>query len=119
VAINLVSVNSSRPIEWIRQAAGRINQALTWINQKNSRTNVSGTYTVQDEDFYLGLQSGAFTVTLSGAIEGRQLVIKDEAGDAGTNTKTISGTVDGGSTTITTNYGSLHLISDGTNWFTI
>ena len=55
--------------------------------------------------------------------EGRVRTIKDEAGNASSGTITIdpasSQTIDGQATkTITTDYGSVELISDRANWFT-
>ena len=53
---------------------------------------------------------------------GQIQIVKDEAGAAGSHTITItpaSGTIDGAaSKTITTNYGSLKVYSNGSNYFT-
>ncbi len=65
------------------------------------------------------------TVTLPTAqmVVGRIYIIKDESGGAGTNNITV-GTegaekIDGADTkVINSNYGSIRLYSDGTNWFT-
>jgi len=59
-------------------------------------------------------------VTLPTATEGRELVIKDEAGAAGANNITIVGTVDTtvNPTAISANFGVYRIYSDGTNWFT-
>jgi len=69
---------------------------------------------------------GAFTVTLpaTSGLEGRVLWFKDEKGEAGTNTLTLSCSnaeaMDGQTTqVINTNYGSLTVICDGSNWFII
>lgn len=56
----------------------------------------TATYTVQDEDYYLGvIYAGAVTITLpSSPNSGRVLVVKDETGNASSNPITVSGTVD-------------------------
>lgn len=119
MAFNSVPVVTSKINSWVREAANAINLVIAWVNQINSRTEVTGTYTIADSDHYLAVQGG-YTVTLSGPLEGRRVVVKDEAGTAGSSTITVAGTIDGATNkTITTNYGSLHLISDGTNWFII
>jgi hypothetical protein len=68
--------------------------------------------------------ASARTITISTAdiIAGRQFVIKDESGAAGTNNITIdtegSEKIDGVDTVvISTNYGSVNIYSDGTNLF--
>lgn len=66
-------------------------------------------------------RSGAVNVTLPAQVSGRSVTIKDKSGAAASNNITVtpaSGTIDGSSTKlINTNYGSLTLVSDGTNWF--
>jgi hypothetical protein len=54
------------------------------------------TYTVQDNDFYIGVDyAGPVTINLPvSANSGRMLIIKDEDGDAETNPITVLGTVD-------------------------
>lgn len=68
----------------------------------------------------------ARTITLltADADNGRVITVKDESGAAGTNNITIategSETIDGAATSvISTNYGSVTVYSDGTNWFVI
>ena len=61
-------------------------------------------------------------MTLPSAVTNAAIVFKDSAGTAATNNVTInradSATIDGAtSQTISSNYGSMKLISDGTNWF--
>ena len=106
-------------MNWIRQAATRLNQAITWINHQTNRTEVSSNYTLLNSDTYLAVQ-GSYTVTLSGPEKARKIIIKDEAGNAGTSPITVVGTIDGTTNySINTDYGSLMLISDGNNWFVI
>ena len=71
---------------------------------------------------YLINTGTAVTVTLPSAVTNAAIVFKDSAGTAATNNITInradSATIDGAtSQTISSNYGSMKLISDGTNWF--
>jgi uncharacterized protein involved in propanediol utilization len=68
--------------------------------------------------------AGGFTVTMPTALynEGRMVAVKNSS--SSTNTITIDGkdseTIDGAAnTTIITGYGSVTLVSDGTNWLTL
>lgn len=71
--------------------------------------------------------AGAKTLTINSALIAQMdefgfIVVKDEAGDAGTNNLTIatqgSETIDGAATkVISANYGSVMLYGDGTNLF--
>jgi len=91
------------------------------------RKTTASNYTVLTSDFYVGVTStaAARTITLplaSSAEDGKIYIIKDESGGASTNNITINGngaeTIDGGSVTISTDYGSIKVICDGANWFT-
>lgn len=98
-------------------------------SQTVKRTAVgTGAYTILTTDYYLGKTSitgGGDTITLPSAVTvgaGKIYIIKDESGAAGTNNITIDGdgteTIDGTTTrVINTNYGSMNIISDGTNWY--
>lgn len=95
---------------------------------KRKTTSVTTTYTMDsgstpDDILYCNTSGGAFTVTLPAVTDGRVIVIKDKGGSAGSNVITItpaSGNIDGsGSAAISTNYGSLTLSCDGTNWWII
>ena len=71
---------------------------------------------------YLINTGTAVTVTLPSAVTNAAIIFKDSAGTAATNNITInradSATIDGAtSQAISSNYGSMKLISDGTNWF--
>jgi hypothetical protein len=70
--------------------------------------------------------SVARTVTLSTSdtVDGRVIIVKDASGAAGTNSITIdtqgAELIDGAtSTAISSNFGVIRLVSNGTNWFTI
>jgi len=94
-----------------------------------SRTaSAAGNYTVLTTDMIVGktgITGGGDTVTLPAAATaavGRLYVIKDESGTAATNNITIDGngaeTIDGSTTVaINTNYGSVSLYTDASNWF--
>ena len=71
---------------------------------------------------YLINTGTAVTVTLPSAVTNAAIVFKDSTGTAATNNVTInradSATIDGAtSQAISSNYGSMKLISAGTNWF--
>ena len=66
--------------------------------------------------------AAALTLLTAQAVNGRTIVVKDAGGLAGTNNITIDTeggeTIDGAATAvITSNYTSLSLYSDGTDWF--
>ena len=92
------------------------------------RTSTAGNYTILVSDYYVGVTStaAARTITLplaTAAGEGKVYIIKDESGGAGTNNILIQGqggdNVDGATVSITSNYGSIRVICDGGDWFTI
>jgi len=92
----------------------------------SSRTPSATDVTSSAERFIAITNTGsARTVTLATAdvIDGIHITINDESGAAGTNNITIategSETIDGASTaTISSNYGSVSVYCNGTNWFT-
>ena len=88
----------------------------------------SATYDLLVTDYILNVtytSTGAVTsLTLPTAqvVKGRIVIIKDSGGTAGTNNITIdtegAETIDGAATAvISSNYTSINLYSDGTNWF--
>ena len=95
---------------------------------KLNRTATATTYTALVTDHYIGVTStaSARTINLPAAATagaGKTYIIKDESGAAGTNNITVDGnaseTIDGAATkAISTNYGVLRVICDGSNWFT-
>jgi|TARA_R110000751_G_scaffold79991_1_gene161216 hypothetical protein len=71
---------------------------------------------------YLINTGTAVTVTLPAVSSNAAIIFKDSAGTAATNNITINragtATIDGAtSQTVGSNYGSMKLISDGTDWF--
>jgi len=96
--------------------------------QGASISTVTTTYQVLDSDSVVltDSTSAAFTVTLPNPRLGYTLMIKDSTGQAATHNITLntlaSAKIDGassGTPKITTNYGSYHLVSNGTDWFTV
>ena len=101
--------------------AGQILGFKTDVQSTATSANSNGSTIILVTD-----TSSAWTVTLDSddAVEGKVIVVKDASGLAGTNNITIdtegAELIDGaGSTSIATNYGTVRLMSDGTNWFTI
>lgn len=82
-----------------------------------------------NQDFYIGVTdtSSPITITLPAIniIKNQSFIIKDESGAAGTNNISVvvadgTTTIDGLTTyPINTNYGSIAVIYDGTNYFTM
>ncbi|MCP3684644.1 MAG: hypothetical protein GY861_18410 [bacterium] len=84
----------------------------------------SGAYTILANDYAIAYTSSGGTVTVNDAqcTEGRNFLLKDESGTAGSNNITIDpegGTTIDGSTTavLSTNYSAVQFYCDGSNWF--
>jgi len=96
---------------------------------RNITTINSATYSLVNGDDILNVtytSTGPTTITLpsSQVASGRTIVIKDASGNAGANNITIntegSETIDGSETlTISSDYGSVTIYSDGVNWLII
>ena len=81
----------------------------------------TATYTALGTDYFLCvLTNGLVTITLPTGILGTVYIIKDCFGDAVNNPITIQGTggetIDGGTATVNTNFGSITVIFDGAEW---
>jgi len=95
--------------------------------QRVKVTPVSSDYTVEEGDYIVAVDtsSSAVTVTIPTALvkkTGYVLIIDDQGGNAGSNNITVatagSEKIDGAaSATISTNYASIALYSDGSNWY--
>lgn len=91
------------------------------------RESVSNNFSVQTDDYLIGVDSSsnAVTVTLpaASAVANKKFIIKDEGGAAETYNiivDSVSGNIDGSSSiTISINYTSVTVYSDGTNYFLI
>ena len=119
MAINNIPVFTSVLPLWIRTTATAINQLIRLNNGIYSVKPITTTYTLGDNVTLINA-TGAITITLAGQFAGRRLTIKDVAGTAGSSNITVSGTIDGSaSKIISTNYGSLNLYSDGTQWWEV
>lgn len=103
---------------WLKYSAADKKFVFDEINPyevvHNTTEVTTSTYTVQDTDYYIGVNySGPVTITLpASASSGRLLVIKDEDGDAETNPITVLGTVDNdpGGFVIQLNNGAIQMI---------
>ena len=91
-----------------------------------SYSHVGSSRNTTDADNIMGISSddGAITITLDTdhVVAGKTFIIKDQDGNAASNNITIdteaSETIDGAADyTISTNYTSISIYSDGTNWF--
>lgn len=104
------------------------------LHNRITVNNAASPYSPPDSAQYIGVLSstGAVTVVLpttaSGAVEGRQIIIKDEDGSAAANNITISGglgQIDNlASIVLTSNFSSITLVCNGltgasTRWFIV
>jgi hypothetical protein len=81
----------------------------------------TATYTALPTDYFLCVLTNApVTITLPTGVLGTVYIVKDCFGAAATNPVTIQGTggqtVDGSTATINTDFGSIQLVFNGTNW---
>lgn len=90
----------------------------------------TSSYSVTGTDSYVGVRNttapvtvNLTTVTQIPSNSGRKITIKDESGGAGSNAISVvtTGTIDGAVSpyVINTNYGSVTLVMDGTNWYIV
>ena len=94
--------------------------------QKVKVVSKTANYTAKESDYIIAVDTsgGAVTITLptSALKAGKVYIIDDKGGNAGSNNITVategSEKIDGAaSATISTNYASLALYSDGSNWY--
>lgn len=87
---------------------------------KHKWKTITANYTIDKKDYGLLINtSTAKTITLPTAstVSYQEFIFKDDTGSAATNNITISGSIEGaGSATISTNYGTLKLVSNGTSY---
>jgi hypothetical protein len=100
----------------------QVNGSISGIGFKQAYVTKTGAYTATNDDYVIDCTSGTFTVTLpaSSGRTGRILIIKN----SGAGTITVDGngaeTIDGAATvTLAVQYGTIQIMSDGTNWKTI
>ncbi len=114
-----IPLASSLLPDWIRKAALALNLLIGFENRRQNITVVSETYTIKDSDHII-LVNGAYAVTLAGGEVGRQVIIKDAAGTAGTAGFTVYGQIDGATRkNIITNYGVMQLVKTENGWVEI
>lgn len=86
----------------------------------NTTLVTTPTYTVQDTDYYIGVnRAGPVTIIIPSAPDsGREIVIKDESGNCETHNITISGPVDNDANgaILAVNNGALHMLFRGDYW---
>jgi hypothetical protein len=97
----------------------QVNGSISGIGFKQAYVAKTGAYTATNDDYVIDCTSGTFTVTLpaSSGRTGRILIIKN----SGAGTITVDGngaeTIDGAATyAISVQYGTIQIMSDGTNW---
>ena len=97
----------------------QVNGSISGIGMKQAYVTKTGAYTATNDDYVIDCTSGTFTVTLpaSSGRTGRILIIKN----SGAGTITVDGngaeTIDGAATyAISVQYGTVQIMSDGTNW---
>ena len=121
-------ISRPRPVYPIAQSGGSGNDVfyntVTIVTTKPSPVPVTivttPTYTATVRDYFLCVDhSGLVTITFPVCILGTVYVVKDCSGNAFDYPITVQGTgqtVDGGTSEINTNYGSLTFIFNGTEW---
>jgi hypothetical protein len=97
----------------------QVNGSISGIGMKQGYVAKTGAYTATNADYVIDCTFGTFTVTLpaSSGRTGRILIIKN----SGAGTITVDGnsseTIDGAATyAISVQYGTIQIMSDGTNW---
>jgi hypothetical protein len=111
---SFVLVNDASETPW---------SVLGWFQAQKSGEFVvlskAVTYTAKPfECLLLTSGAGGITITLPTAPQPNDQVILKKV-DAGVGAVTVTGTVDGGSISLTTQWDVAHLISDGSNWFLV
>ena len=106
---------------WVRDVADKVNRLILHNNGETSVTRVNANYTVADNDTFLLCETAGVTIPLAGVLAvGRKILINDGAGGATASPITVNGTIDGGSSaSISTDYDSLTLRSDGIQWWVV
>jgi hypothetical protein len=86
----------------------------------NTTLVTTNTYTVQDNDYYIGVNhAGPVTIVIPSVPDsGREIVIKDESGNCETHNITISGPIDNDANgaILAVNNGALHMLFRGDYW---
>jgi hypothetical protein len=96
--------------------------SVEMTGMKQAYVAKTGAYTATFNDYVIDCTSGTFTVTLptSSSQAGRILIIKNSGAGTITVDGNASETIDGATTvTMAVQYGTIQIMSDGTNWKTI
>ena len=96
--------------------------SMACISNITITTVTTATYTLLDSDSFLLInRAGTVAITIPTPLSGRVVRIKDSGGNASQYNITATATavtIDGQATAVIgTDYDSISLISDGTNWF--
>jgi hypothetical protein len=97
----------------------QVNGSISGIGFKQAYVTKTGAYTATNDDYVIDCTSGTFTVTLpaSSGRTGRILIIKNSGAGTITVDGNASETIDGATTySIAVQYGTVQIMSDGTNW---
>jgi hypothetical protein len=97
----------------------QVNGSISGIGFKQNYVTKTGAYTATNDDYVIDCTSGTFTVTLpaSSGRTGRILIIKNSGAGTITVDGNASETIDGAATyAISVQYGTIQIMSDGTNW---
>ena len=97
----------------------QVNGSISGIGFKQAYVTKTGAYTATNDDYVIDCTSGTFTVTLpaSSGRTGRILIIKNSGAGTITVDGNASETIDGAATyAISVQYGTIQIMSDGTNW---
>lgn len=125
---NGIPVHSAVTSTELGYVSGVTSSIQTQINNKMSNfsiVSVAGDVTLTANAIHLVSSAAARNLTLPAHVAGQRLYIKDSTGDCETNNFTLirtgGGNIDGiaDSRILQANWGSWHLVDDGTNWFII
>ena len=97
----------------------QVNGSISGIGFKQAYVTKTGAYTATNDDYVIDCTSGTFTVTLpaSSGRTGRILIIKNSGAGTITVDGNASETIDGAATySLSVQYATVQIISDGTNW---
>jgi len=112
-----VNTSSDNGVDYLQ-----VNGSISGIGFKQAYVTKTGAYTATNADYVIDCTSGTFTVTLpaSSGRTGRILIIKNSGAGTITVDGNASETIDGATTvTLAVQYGTIQIMSDGTNWKTI
>ncbi len=123
-AIDRITVGSDGKTSVLAQAVSHELLGGHRYQVRSITSNTTLDTTTSDHIVLVDSSGGAVTVTLPAATSGRNLIIKDSGGAAGTNNITIQraggATIDGSTSIVmSANYQSLSFVSNGTNWFIV